>query len=451
MHTSEQADSRTRLLAPALLGFAAIFAASADPSASLRGQAIADGRNIAALTDSVESGSAKRKLSLVLLGFVSAVSVAYSKVRHSIAPWLTAVSLLFLAYCVCSVAWSDEPEITVRRIIMFGFIVSATVCAAWLYTFEELIRIATWIAGLLVLTALICELRLGTFTPWDSQYRFGGLYHPNLQGADCCILLMGSLALTLETKQWRWIAISLIAAGLILLTKSRGCLAGAVLGAGTLIFLASNRLQRIQLVAVSVTIGCVLLILFQDDLENTLLAAALLGRTEMDPTELTGRSSLWKVCFEYQKQQPMLGYGFEAFWNPTRVTEISRRENWLIPNSHNGFVDLLLSLGFIGLAIFLLVLLSSTVRGLRSFVMNPSAATAYCISVMFYFCAVNMLGSRMFYPCLQTFVFYTLISKLALEPSPDQAEPLRTPRQGRPQELETSYVTETVSCARSTT
>jgi hypothetical protein len=52
------------------------------------------------------------------------------------------------------------------------------------------------------------------------------------------------------------------------------------------------------------------------------------------------------------KDQPLLGYGFGSFWTD------ARRELYDIPTAHNGYLDILLELGEVGLAFFTIWLLS---------------------------------------------------------------------------------------------
>src|SRR5262249_15773198 len=52
------------------------------------------------------------------------------------------------------------------------------------------------------------------------------------------------------------------------------------------------------------------------------------------------------------QQQPLLGHGFGSFWTD------ARRQLYDIPTSHNGYLDILLELGAVGLALFFAWLLS---------------------------------------------------------------------------------------------
>jgi exopolysaccharide production protein ExoQ len=94
---------------------------------------------------------------------------------------------------------------------------------------------------------------------------------------------------------------------------------------------------------------------------DTMLAA--LGR---DPT-LTGRTVLWTFVAESIRQRPWLGYGFSAFWTSSNTASraIIDELHWSTPHAHNGFLDLTLELGVIGLAVFLLGYVVAVLRAIR--------------------------------------------------------------------------------------
>jgi exopolysaccharide production protein ExoQ len=69
---------------------------------------------------------------------------------------------------------------------------------------------------------------------------------------------------------------------------------------------------------------------------------------------LTGRTDVWAALVPVVKQQPLLGSGFGSFW----TTE--RRNFYNIPHGHNGYLDVLLELGAVGLALNTAWLLSCT-------------------------------------------------------------------------------------------
>jgi O-antigen ligase len=76
-----------------------------------------------------------------------------------------------------------------------------------------------------------------------------------------------------------------------------------------------------------------------------------------DPS-LSGRVDIWEAVIEKIGEQPWLGYGYSAFWLPGGGAEYVWKAVGDKPaHSHNGFLNLSLDLGLIGLAFFSLSLL----------------------------------------------------------------------------------------------
>jgi exopolysaccharide production protein ExoQ len=96
----------------------------------------------------------------------------------------------------------------------------------------------------------------------------------------------------------------------------------------------------------------------------------VLKATNRDMT-LTGRTGLWKDLLNNAAKSPALGVGFGAFWvghigydmypldNWSRVTP-----EWRPGEGHNGYIDVYVDLGIIGLALMLVVIFSAFIGAL---------------------------------------------------------------------------------------
>jgi O-antigen ligase len=91
-------------------------------------------------------------------------------------------------------------------------------------------------------------------------------------------------------------------------------------------------------------------------------ADTLAARIGKDTT-LTGRTDLWTVALVMIHRHPWLGYGFGGFWRGVvgDSGEFWTAVGWPAPHSHNGFIDLTLDLGLVGLAIFIAGLVTALV------------------------------------------------------------------------------------------
>ena len=79
------------------------------------------------------------------------------------------------------------------------------------------------------------------------------------------------------------------------------------------------------------------------------LRASAAGR---DAT-LTGRTQVWASLVPILMKSPIVGGGFGVFWTP------ERRDLFQISGAHNGYLDVLLGLGFVGIFLVSIFFISS--------------------------------------------------------------------------------------------
>lgn len=79
--------------------------------------------------------------------------------------------------------------------------------------------------------------------------------------------------------------------------------------------------------------------------------------TGKDPT-LTGRTEIWTLVLAQNINDLITGVGFQSFWIPEKLSKIILFQYWMPNQSHNGYVDIVLEIGIIGLVLFIFVLYS---------------------------------------------------------------------------------------------
>lgn len=82
---------------------------------------------------------------------------------------------------------------------------------------------------------------------------------------------------------------------------------------------------------------------------NIKFIVSYLGRE----STLTGRTEVWAILLAKAMEHPLIGYGYGGFW-----TQKLRQE--LISGGHNGYLDVILNIGFIGLFLLSGFILNST-------------------------------------------------------------------------------------------
>ncbi len=79
----------------------------------------------------------------------------------------------------------------------------------------------------------------------------------------------------------------------------------------------------------------------------------------VDPT-FTNRTDIWRIAFHAIGQAPILGYGFQGFWQTAELANSPIGiETWAVRafNGHNAYIDTLLTTGFPGFALTLIFLM----------------------------------------------------------------------------------------------
>ena len=125
-------------------------------------------------------------------------------------------------------------------------------------------------------------------------------------------------------------------------------------------------------------------------------AAQALGK---DPT-LTGRTDIWAAVIPLASN-PLVGAGFESFW----ISPAVHQKLWAaIPGlplneAHDGYIEVYLELGWVGLALVGLIFISGYRRSVTAFRRAPglgSLMIAYLLTAMVY--SVTEAGFRMMNP-----------------------------------------------------
>lgn len=114
--------------------------------------------------------------------------------------------------------------------------------------------------------------------------------------------------------------------------------------------------------------------------------------TIVDPTSMLGRDStltdratVWANLIPYAKQHPILGHGYGGFWSN------EMRDSLYFP-AHNGYLDTILDIGFMGLIFLAMFMISSGRKALASMSRDPEWAALW-LSFLLIALARNMAES----------------------------------------------------------
>lgn len=272
-----------------------------------------------------------------------------------------------LLVCALSFTWSIDPGLTQRRSLAIIMTSAAGLFLGTRYSWQTLLRVL----GLVWLTVGLASFFTALLSPEFGRAQdihvgaWKGLYFEKNQlgGHMARAALFTGFLWFMDRKHRRlWAGAFGLSVALVLLTTSKTSLLGLFIGLGILGLGAwMKRGIRTSLgtlwLAVVAGGAALALFVFASD-----LIFQILGRD----ASLTGRTDIWITLIDYIAQRPLLGYGYGAFWAPESVPGNWVREalQWEAPTAHNGWLEVAIALGLVGLVLLGLDFLQTCGRAL---------------------------------------------------------------------------------------
>ncbi|MCP6758085.1 MAG: O-antigen ligase family protein [Fischerella sp. CENA71] len=297
---------------------------------------------------------------------------------------------------VFSIVWSQSPSDTAEQV---RALVRSTIFGIYLasrYTLREQIRFFAWVGGISIFFCLIVGFAapsIGTHVINDVVSWRGIYAHKQHMGRFMGFIASVFLIKMLDKRSNRWFAIVLLSLSLILvfLSKSK---------TGLIIFLypvfafpiyliVKQRKNRFFILLIAVFILTIVSTLILVNLES--IVVNFLGKD----IELNGRTPLWILTIQKGLERPWFGYGYNAFWTTDACYDVIRN-TWLwaeeidpkMPfQAHNGFIDLFVQLGFVGLSLFIFDFLQVINRVINILFMTRTIESFW----IFMFLGINVL------------------------------------------------------------
>jgi O-antigen ligase len=291
--------------------------------------------------------------------------------------------LLLIGWSVASVGWSVSPAVSLRRAIaLLGTVVFGTY-AGLRFDFRDMLRLMSYTAAIVLIGSLIVAVVMPTLgLDYDGRLR-GVFAHKNALGGYAALSFLVLVSVLLETKyRSKMVAINDGLLAVICIACMAFAQSAAVIPVlmVALPLLLVGRIIRIGDFGVLALVPIVIIIAsvaLAAAIYNSAAIAAILGK---DP-DISGRTLVWDFAVRMLLEHPWLGYGYEAFWvgegSPGAV--FWRLTHLGVPHAHNGYLQLTLDLGSIGLALFLIALIVAAVKlaWLLRFGRQPFTAWAF--------------------------------------------------------------------------
>lgn len=324
---------------------------------------------------------------------------------------------VLLGVTLISFVWSVDPGTTLKdsiRLIcssLFGLYLAVR------YSLKQQLHLLAWMFGIAVVLSFIFAVALPQYGIMGGIHagKWRGIFlHKNGLGSAMVVSAMVFLLLAIDSKKNKWlhwcgVFLSVV---LLVLSVSTSSLINLVL---LVIVYQAIKIVRwrydlmIPTLIATVTIVGSLYVWFINN------AQFILGPLNKDLT-LSGRTDMWPFVLDMIWKRPWLGYGYSAFWSGLNGESayIWRATGWTPTHPHNGFLDLWLSLGFLGMLIFLFIFLKnlgSTIAYVRQSRNSEGCWPAVFITylLLMNLTETNLLGTTSIFWILYIALYFSLL------------------------------------------
>ncbi|MBW4642583.1 MAG: O-antigen ligase family protein [Goleter apudmare HA4340-LM2] len=352
---------------------------------------------------------------LICLNWQTALRTAS---RDKILWILTAIVLL-------SFLWSDNQILTlldsreVWQMTTFGLYLATR------FSLKEQVKLIAWTFSIGALLSIVVALGLPAIGKHGADHpgAWKGIYdYKNTFGSMMVMSAFAFLLLPLDKANnhlYKWLGFGLSVA-MILVSTSRTSLIVFGLILSFVWFYRNFRWQgKITVLFLDIFIlllSCVGIAV----VVNWVVILTGLGR---DPT-LTGRTILWDFIATKIQERPFLGYGRGAFWAEGSRYAIEAGElvanSFVAPHAHNGFLDLGLDVGYIGLALFLISFTTGLFWAMKRAYANQNPEEVWPLVFLLFLAMNNMTESYLLRLANVYWVLYVTVILTIKQRRPNQ-------------------------------
>jgi exopolysaccharide production protein ExoQ len=294
---------------------------------------------------------------LLINGFIVS---RFIKTNFGVLLAVLAPLMLVVCWIYMSSSWSEFPTLTLRRAFRLHIeITSVVLLALSLQTRDALLKCIFW-SFLIIDLADLASIAVPSIS--FSPIGFSGIHgHKSAAGA-FFFFALPIFAFGIFNRAICWSRIiaafaffTALAMLALSLSKTAVLALFLTLVGSTRLALAGNIYGRIILPCIGVGMAVVVL---------TTMAAADFGISDLfkvlfgDAT-LTGRDQIWSYAMYRLEDNPLFGVGFGALWQAGTDSEaylMNSGAHWIAIQAHNGYVDVLAQLGYIGLLLLVIYL-----------------------------------------------------------------------------------------------
>jgi exopolysaccharide production protein ExoQ len=313
-----------------------------------------------------EMGSGNIKFQVITL-LIYSIGLLYILAERDRMPKLLTNNwalLTLTGFALFSSLWSYYPEATFRRAFALLLTTTFAYYLVLRYTPRELLQLVAWALFLgAALSLVLVMLYPGSTIHHDALAGswMGSFGHKNQLGRMMALGVVVFALLMIErggkTSWFTWTGLG-FCSFLLAMSQSRASWITTII---LLMFILMLRFLRGARLPMSLRVGSLMTLGFVVIMAGTHFLVVGLEALGRDLT-FSGRTSIWTYAIIAGMDHPMLGAGYRVFWTPEGANYVYARIWATVGNGHNGYLDIWLELGFVGLGLFLLMFLTGIKR-----------------------------------------------------------------------------------------
>jgi exopolysaccharide production protein ExoQ len=301
--------------------------------------------------------------------------------------------IALIGLVMLSSIWSVAPGISARRGMA---VMGTTLFAVYLarrFTLREFLNLFAITCGIVAVSSLVFGIFSLGYAIGAGDGTWHGVFNTkNVLGRQMALnilvfIFVGKVSPHLRSTMWALEAVSLL-----LLVLSRSGTAIATLAALPVFFIAARLLRKKGVgLALFGGFACVLCLIGVYVFQHFDEILAMFGKS----ADLTGRLPLWIAATFVGSSRPILGFGYNAFWQGANgpSLQVWKIVGWPAPHGHNGFLDIWLDLGLVGLTLFLIGFATYVRRALKYLRQVQTPAAAWPFVMMCFMFLTNLTES----------------------------------------------------------
>ncbi|MFC3699066.1 MAG: O-antigen ligase family protein [Pseudomonadota bacterium] len=320
--------------------------------------------------------------------------------------------LLLLVWAGASIMWSVQPDAAVRRFFALILFSQAVLFVAMQQRHEQWLPIMAKICFAVLVINVISLAIPGVGFNFVGKYAESGSIRGIYPGKNYFGPVLAFSMLVFATQAFatkgstrrRWAAVVLVSLVMLFFSNSRTPLIGFVGGLGAMwltrfVVMPEGWQRRLTL---QLRAGLSAFALFGTIVVLPSLMIGLLTLLGRDLT-LSGRTRLWDYAYAIGINRPMMGAGYKTFWVDKLTANLRDfHAHWsegsatmaMTANGHNGYLDMWLELGMVGLVCFLFAWFILLARSLRNIRQTRDPANLFHIGVWAYYSIYSITDSN---------------------------------------------------------